>query len=266
MREDIRVIYNDTPSPLYPSAISVSYCDGTYRIQRHQSEHTVVEYVLDGEGYIYMNNEWHRVGKDSVYILKSGIQHDYYSSSEKPWKKIFINFKGTLPLILLKEYGLADTWLYDGEELKPLFERIAALIPSEKSNVYCQESVCTTFIELLMALHRTKIRSAHSKEAIKMKDFLDSSPCFISNSELAAHIFHSTDYCIKLFKKEYGVTPYDYQITQRIALACQMLRQTNMTVSEVAASVGYSDTHYFSRLFKQKQGVCPKIYKKQNSN
>ncbi|MBE6679204.1 MAG: helix-turn-helix domain-containing protein [Ruminococcaceae bacterium] len=267
MKEDFRLLYTNNPSPLYATSVGISYCDGTYHMKRGFSTHTVVEYILDGEGYVCMNGEKHLVTKDQIYILKSGIRHDYYSCAKNPWKKIFINLKGTLPLILLKEYGLADSWLYNGENLKPMFEKISSLISSQVSNEECQQIVTTMYMELLMKLHRTKMRAAHSKEAVAMKDFLDANYSrLVGNEELAAHIFHSADYCVKLFKKEYGMTPYNYQMEQKMTLACQILRQTDMSVKEVAASVGYNDTHYFSRLFKQKRGISPKAYKKQNSN
>ena len=85
----------------------------------------------------------------------------------------------------------------------------------------------------------------------------------VSNAELAAQIFRSADYCVKLFKKEFGTTPYDYQLTQKMSLAKQMLRQTAIPIAELASALGYSDAHYFSGLFKQKCGMSPRAYRKQ---
>ena len=266
MKEDRRFFHTDDPSPLFASMIGVSYCDGSYHIRRTRSPLTVVEYILDGEGYVTVNGADHPVTKDSIYILKSGIPHNYYSSAEHPWTKIFMNLEGPLPLLLLEEYGFSDEWLFDGAGLKPIFERVAALVASEASNEDCQRIVSGLFSEMLMQLHLSRIRTVHAPEAVRMKDFLDANTHrLVGNAELAAQIYRSPDYCVKLFKKEYGTTPYDYQLGQKMQLACRMLRHTNMSVAAVSAALGYSDAHYFSGLFKRKQGVSPKAYRNGNA-
>ncbi|MCA1291550.1 AraC family transcriptional regulator [Paenibacillus sp. alder61] len=44
--------------------------------------------------------------------------------------------------------------------------------------------------------------------------------------------------------------------------ACRMLRDTDWTIEEVGAHVGYSDIHYFSRLFSANKGISPRAYRK----
>lgn len=262
MKEDRRFFHTDTPSPLFVSMIGVSYCDGSYHIRRPRAPLTVAEYILDGEGYVTVDGVDRPVTKDHVYILKSGIPHNYYSSAENPWRKIFINLEGSLPLLLLEEYGLSDEWLFDGSGLKPIFDKVAELVFSEASNEECQRTLTGLYAELMMQLHLSRIRTVHAPEAVKLKDFLDANTHrLVGNGELAAQIYRSPDYCVKLFKKEYGTTPYDYQLAQKMQLACRMLRHTNMSVSAVSAALGYSDAHYFSGLFKRKQGVSPKAYR-----
>ena len=64
------------------------------------------------------------------------------------------------------------------------------------------------------------------------------------------------------FKKHTGVSPNEYIITQRISAACQLLVQTDKSISEIAAEVGYGDQYYFSRIFKKKMGVPPLGYRR----
>ena len=47
----------------------------------------------------------------------------------------------------------------------------------------------------------------------------------------------------------------------RIQQAKYLLRNTNLTVNEIAKSVGFEDPFYFSRAFKAYMGVSPKVYK-----
>ena len=62
-------------------------------------------------------------------------------------------------------------------------------------------------------------------------------------------------------KQAMGITPQDLMREARIKRACQLLRQTDKNVSEVAYACGFSDPKYFSRSFKQSTGMSPTEYK-----
>lgn len=62
-------------------------------------------------------------------------------------------------------------------------------------------------------------------------------------------------------KQAMGITPQDLLREARIKRACQLLRNSNKTVSEVAYACGFSDPKYFSRCFKQSTGQSPTEYK-----
>ena len=66
------------------------------------------------------------------------------------------------------------------------------------------------------------------------------------------------------FRKQTGLSPNEYIISQRISSACLLLTQTNMSVNDIAADVGYSDQYYFSRLFKKKTSLSPLKYRNAN--
>ncbi len=60
-----------------------------------------------------------------------------------------------------------------------------------------------------------------------------------------------------VFKKYTGMGPGSYLITYRLNQARDCLSTTEAPIGEVAASVGYADALYFSRLFKKQFGVSP---------
>ena len=75
------------------------------------------------------------------------------------------------------------------------------------------------------------------------------------------------DYIRKLFKKETGVTPSEYLLKERMALAQKLLssgisnRFSRYSISQIAEACGFSEPLYFSRVFKQYFGVSPSEYK-----
>ena len=62
-------------------------------------------------------------------------------------------------------------------------------------------------------------------------------------------------------KQAMGITPQDLMREARIKRACQLLRQSDKSVSEIAYACGFTDPKYFSRSFKQSTGLSPTEYK-----
>jgi AraC-like DNA-binding protein len=81
-------------------------------------------------------------------------------------------------------------------------------------------------------------------------------------SALAQEIKLSVSQYVRRFRQILGVPPSDFIIEQRLQNARQLLRDSTLTVDEIAESLGYSDVSYFSRQFKAKIGQAPLYYRK----
>ncbi len=67
---------------------------------------------------------------------------------------------------------------------------------------------------------------------------------------------------LRCFAAEYGETPMQYVIRRRIERASDLLRATNLTVTEVCNLVGYSSLGSFSAKFRELVGMTPSEYQK----
>ena len=67
---------------------------------------------------------------------------------------------------------------------------------------------------------------------------------------------------IDILKEKTGYSPIDYFLRLKIQKACFNLDFTEMTISEIAEKIGYSDQYYFSRLFKKIMGMAPSDYRR----
>ena len=73
----------------------------------------------------------------------------------------------------------------------------------------------------------------------------------------------SKDHLRRRFAQEAGCTPLEYLTELRIGFAQKLLRENHLlhhSIGEIAVMSGYYDSHYFSRLFKQKTGLSPTEY------
>ncbi|MGY2126655.1 helix-turn-helix domain-containing protein [Nocardia gipuzkoensis] len=78
--------------------------------------------------------------------------------------------------------------------------------------------------------------------------------------ELAAAAGVSKYHFLRAFAAVYGLTPAAYLAERRIERAQDLLRATNLTVTEVCMLVGYSSLGSFSSKFRQLVGVTPSQY------
>jgi AraC-like DNA-binding protein len=67
----------------------------------------------------------------------------------------------------------------------------------------------------------------------------------------------------RVFKREFGLTPVEYIIRERLGEAKRLLRQPLATVAEVCFRAGFNNPAYFQALFKKYEGVTPGAYKRE---
>ncbi|GAB4580493.1 MAG: substrate-binding domain-containing protein [Anaerolineales bacterium] len=83
----------------------------------------------------------------------------------------------------------------------------------------------------------------------------------ITREEIANYIGITQDYLTFCFRQELGTTPIKYLRRYRVHQAKILLKQTSKTITEIAIEVGFSDSGYFSRVFRQETGVSPEGYR-----
>ena len=83
----------------------------------------------------------------------------------------------------------------------------------------------------------------------------------LTREEIADHIGISADYLTDCFRQELGVTPSTYIRRYRIRQACDLLRTTDQTITQIALTVGFSDGAHFTRTFQREIGTTPRAYR-----
>ncbi len=89
--------------------------------------------------------------------------------------------------------------------------------------------------------------------------------CDISLGYAAEKLYISPSYLSRLFKKETGKTFIDYLKEYRLKKACDLLKHTNMRITEIAKTVGYDSYSYFNTLFSRFYGLTPAQYRERSA-
>jgi AraC family transcriptional regulator len=84
-----------------------------------------------------------------------------------------------------------------------------------------------------------------------------------SLDRLAAQAGLSKFHFQRLFKAATGVPPSHYHIDLRMNEARRLMRETKMSVIDVALEVGYANPSHFARLFRRETGLSPSDYRRQ---
>lgn len=88
----------------------------------------------------------------------------------------------------------------------------------------------------------------------------------LSLSEVASQVYFSQSYFCRLFKKEMGLNFIDYLNRERIYRAKELLINSNLSINEISKRVGFTQTSYFCKIFKESNNVSPAVFRRDFGN
>ncbi|MFN8376943.1 MAG: helix-turn-helix transcriptional regulator [Anaerolineae bacterium] len=83
----------------------------------------------------------------------------------------------------------------------------------------------------------------------------------ITIDDLSRQVALSPYYLIRSFRRVYKQTPHQYLMARRLAKAKELLRNTDLSITEICVSVGFESLGSFSTLFRKAAGISPRAYR-----
>lgn len=264
------IIKSPTPEDSSDFAVvlaGISYCDKNYKIYRPNSNVASIEYVISGKGTVQTGEYTLHPKAGDSFLLRMGDDHFYYSSADDPWVKIWINVTGKIADNLINAYSIDIHTVFVNCSCEELIQKIHDTLQDKSLTPREIKNKTSLYFHQILQLFSDEIAkiSVVTSEAEELKWYIDNhlySPLNIS--ELADHIYKSSAQTIRIFKKSYGVTPYDYYNDCRIERAILLLKSTNFSIKEIARKLCFTDEHYFSNVFKKKTGKKPSDYRQKD--
>tara|TARA_R110001606_G_scaffold390303_1_gene557139 strand:- start:1030 stop:1629 length:600 start_codon:yes stop_codon:yes gene_type:complete len=149
--------------------------------------------------------------------------------------------------------------------LKPLFENLIKEI--NINDKLSEKTIIQGIPYLLLQLKRLSNENPKNKE-IKPKTILKFSKLVsdnicenISVNEYASKLNLTADKLNEICKENYGQSPKTIILEKKITEAKRLLYFTDLSVKEIAFRLGFEDSSYFSRIFKQKANLSPTEFK-----
>lgn len=263
-KEEAVAIVAQNNTPFHDVIIGITYPYADYRVKRNGTDAVnVFEYILEGEGEILLDGKWHHAAAGDIYVLRQMEPHEYHSDPKNPWKKIWINYTASYISAFLDAYGI-ESGIYRAENARVYFEQLFSYTKGDGSYMPSNYDIAATVHCIIHAIASSR-KDERTPERI-IREALDSAVYEKLNLDALADALHmSKSNVIRIFKKHYGVTPYEYLISLKITTAKVLLKNTRMTIREIAGRLCIADEHYFSSLFLAKVGMRPREYRKAHS-
>ena len=225
----------------------------------------VFEYVLSGAGYIEMNDEKIRVEAGDFYFYHKNAKLTYYPDPDDPYKKVWVNVRGTLVDSLVDSFGLG-MFIHKKMNCEDVFRELHSLLEPagnspEPETMRRAARIIYRLIDMAANEKQLFGTTTRASSAERIRGFLDAHLMRgVTLREVAAANYISEMHAIRVFSEEYGMTPMKYHRERRLAEAKELLASGGMTIKDVSDAFGYSDRRHFTSVFRREYGMTPAEY------
>lgn len=234
-------------------------------------KNAVIHYVSKGKGTFKVNNKIFNLKQGDIFIILKGMNVEYMASMDDPWEYYWIGFSGSNSIEYLNRTSIIDSYVVTCTEDSKIPNIILNMCdisknynPSSSDDIVLLRelySLLYTFIKEFPKEFEYKDKELHTyiQDAINFinSNYMNS----ITVNEIANHVNLSRSYLYKMFIKNLKVSPQKYLINLRMYKATLLLKNTKLTIGEVANKVGYTDSLLFSKTFSKYFSVSPLNYR-----
>jgi len=227
-------------------------------------------YCVDGKGESVVEGKKIMIYSTNYLFIPAGKRHFYKSDAKHPWTIFWVHFRGTnadvISEILYKKMLTEKNTLIPSDELIGIFHKIYGNLQMGYStdNMIYTSLAFSNFLRLFIFPDKNneEKKEANPKAFNNVIQFLkDNIHRSLTLSEIASVVNVSPSHFSNKFKEITGYSPIEYFNHLKLQKACQLLRFTQLRISEVAMEVGIIDPYYFSRLFNSHMGMSPKEFR-----
>jgi AraC-like DNA-binding protein len=249
----------------------IEYCKPLHAFGPAVRDHFLVHCVLGGKGIFHYGNKQFRIGKGQGFLICPGTITFYQADEQEPWSYAWIGFQGVKAEYYLKSAGIncaSPIFSFkDTEKINGIIEEMLSVSIMDTHGELVMLSCLYDFLALLVQ---------QGSIGAKQKTMQDNSELYIRKTieymeknysrhlvieDIAQVIGLDRNYLGALFKKGVKMTLKEFLTVFRMNRACELLEDNNLTIGDVARSVGYDDPLLFSKVFKKIKGTSPSKFR-----
>lgn len=241
-------------------------------------------YIIAGDLHTSFGEEMLSFKSGDFFIVPPGMEHFHKYNNKNPHEGVFIrwqvkknksctpdsqfslfnylnNLRTWEPKIYKDEYSFYSLIIQLFEELKRTNSAINLQLLFVKflcSVAEIHDKSNTTYQSEYLFSYRTLLK----KIEILLNDVNIEK---ITVHSIAASLHMSYGHLARIYKKLTGITLVEKLSSVKLEKSIELLKNPSLSISEISNKTGFSSQYYFSRVFKDRYGICPKEYRKRNN-
>ena len=275
MSSDARYSFKDTlKENAGLSVYNTGYekCDGNYVWGPALRDHYLIHFISSGCGEFICNKKSFKLKEGDLFLISPSQLVSYRADAVDPWEYCWVGFNGTDARRLVNMAGFykREPVLHsdDHQETARLLRQIADASGNSAAADAEMAGCLYMFLAHLIRMNgrRNAGNTHHAYVANALRFIQHNYAGDIGVNDIADYVGISRSQLYRAFQQDFGISPHTYLQTYRINEACSLLRNPRLSIAEVAGSVGFNDSLYFSRVFKSIKHRTPSDYQKQSKD
>ncbi|MDO5540148.1 MAG: AraC family transcriptional regulator [Eubacteriales bacterium] len=239
----------------------------------------IIHFVLSGKGIYSVGGKTWTLSAGQMFLIYPGTEITYISDAADPWRYAWVGFVGIRADSILKNCGFSShkpvLHFPDSNKIMhfidEILESIHLTMPNDLRRTAKLMELLALIIDCQTSQSDSSSREQHDyNSSVYVNHAIDfiqfSYQNGINVSDIAEYIGISRTYLNSSFQKELGVSVQKFLIDFRLHKAASLLIGTTKPINEISMDVGYDDALAFSKAFKKKFEVSPKIYREQKQS
>ncbi|POP31405.1 AraC family transcriptional regulator [Lactonifactor longoviformis] len=224
--------------------------------------------TFSGAGFLEYGGREFCVNPGDVMILDCRQEHHFRAAAPEGWGYRLAYFDGLAMRDMFAQISACGSYVLDMGNIDAFYTCFERLFEINEEDAACNEyktnCILTQMVtEILDALSLFVTRSLPAR-ILEVSEWLAFHCCEDISLDILAEKFNISKFHLsREFKKYMGITVFQYIRDVRLQKAKELLRHTDLPISQICETTHLGSPNVFSRLFKENEDVTPSIYRKQ---
>lgn len=263
MKPLCNIYYTDTrlmPNDLYPMQYGEQKCESGYGFGPCIRNNFFIHYIYKGTGTFTAEGKTYHIAPGQLFLIYPGQLTYYQADKDDPWFYRWIEFNGNFSEVLCKMAGISKrSPIFTDNRDFSVGNALEKLVDKGNTNFETLMSDLWNFISELTKDFKCNNNTAPSEEYVrKASNYIKLNlHKKITVKDISEYVGIDRSYLSRLFKQYKGISTQQYIIAAKLDTAAQYLKNKQLSVKQVAKSIGYDDQLEFSKAFKIRFKVSP---------
>lgn len=244
-------------------------CNPDYLIQRDGFVYHVLELVAAGRGVVTMNGRSTQLHAGAAYLYATDTRLEIRADPAQPMAKYFLCFTGAGARERLRLAGLTPGRVRHLAMFSEVQAVLEDLLREGRHQRRMAARLCAALTEVLLLkieelTHLTGRNSNVAEEQfLRCKGIIDAQTGRLGTlTQITALVGVEASHLCRLFRRYQGLSPYQYLLRRKMAVAAEHLMDSTCLVKQAAERVGFTDPYHFSRCFRKAHGLPPREFQR----